>query len=364
LIWRLEDRHPKPTKVPYQAKRPGVKASVTDPATWNDFKTAVAVVARGHADGIGYVVTANDSYTGIDLDDAIDSTTRQLRSWVAAAVTLLDSYTERSPSGRGLRVFVRATKTGPRCKAYQRHGWGHAEIYDHQRFFTVTGNHLAGTPTAVEPRQRQLELFYKALFPAKPVKPASELRSVIPLDLDDQEILDLARGARNGERFRRLWDADISGYGSASEADAALVSMLAFWCGNDPDRIERLFERSGLGQRAKWTDRPDYRHRTIGFALEYLREVYTPPARGEDGTPIRSRPGPTRISYGDGSRYGLGALRNEVRRIREAPSDQVEAALRTAQRSLDRLVQDGHLLGPVVQRELERAARRVVEVPA
>lgn len=57
--------------------------------------------------------------------------------------------------------------------------------------------------------------------------------------------------------------------------------MLAFWCGPNPARIERLFAMSGLGQRAKWQNRADYRDRTIREALARMTEFYTPGRQGE-----------------------------------------------------------------------------------
>jgi primase-polymerase (primpol)-like protein len=71
--------------------------------------------------------------------------------------------------------------------------------------------------------------------------------------------------ARNGERFRRLWEGDVSEYGSQSEADCALASHLAYWTGGDEARIDALFRRSAL-YREKW-NRDDYRQRTIKRVL-------------------------------------------------------------------------------------------------
>jgi putative DNA primase/helicase len=81
--------------------------------------------------------------------------------------------------------------------------------------------------------------------------------------------------AKDGAKFRALWNGDTSGYPSQSEADLALCRLLAFWCGNDPARIERLFSQSALGQREKWQTRADYRHETIQTALQSLHETYT-----------------------------------------------------------------------------------------
>ncbi|HEY1349615.1 MAG TPA: hypothetical protein VGF67_08335 [Ktedonobacteraceae bacterium] len=60
-----------------------------------------------------------------------------------------------------------------------------------------------------------------------------------------------ALAARNGEKFRALWQGDTSGYRSASEADQALCHLLAFWTGKDPARVDRLFCASGLYRAAR-----------------------------------------------------------------------------------------------------------------
>jgi primase-polymerase (primpol)-like protein len=93
-------------------------------------------------------------------------------------------------------------------------------------------------------------------------------------ELTDDEIIRLARGATNSAKFEALWLGDVSRYPSDSEADQALISLLAFYT-QDEEQLDRLYRRSGLC-RQKWLDRPDYRHRTITHALSNLRETYTP----------------------------------------------------------------------------------------
>ena len=73
-----------------------------------------------------------------------------------------------------------------------------------------------------------------------------------------------ARAARNGAKFSRLWEGDISGYPTASEADVALLAMLLYWTDKDEDRASLLFEQSGLC-REKWTGRADYRRACFEF---------------------------------------------------------------------------------------------------
>jgi putative DNA primase/helicase len=89
--------------------------------------------------------------------------------------------------------------------------------------------------------------------------------------LSDAELVNRAMSAANGEKFSRLWAGDTSWYATASnegrsEADLALCSLLAFWCGPDEERIDRLFRESGL-YREKW-ERTDYRTLTLSVALD------------------------------------------------------------------------------------------------
>jgi primase-polymerase (primpol)-like protein len=90
------------------------------------------------------------------------------------------------------------------------------------------------------------------------------------LALSDEELIERAKVARNGERFRRLWEGDASDYGNDhSRADLALCRILAFWCGGDAERMDRLFRSSGL-MRKKWdrhTGESAYGIRTIRAAL-------------------------------------------------------------------------------------------------
>lgn len=95
------------------------------------------------------------------------------------------------------------------------------------------------------------------------------------VSLSDEELLERARNAANGEKFERLWNGDISGYPSHSEADQALCNLLAFWTGGDAQQIETLFGQSGL-VRKKWRHRADYRERTIRNAIQSCSAFYDP----------------------------------------------------------------------------------------
>ncbi len=146
-------------------------------------------------------------------------------------------------------------------------------MYDSGRFFTVTGRHVEETPRKIGHRQGVVEAIHAEIFGA-PRENSDRRADNRPTDLTDEEVIAKAKSAKNGEKFSSLWSGDTTGYASASEADAALCSHLAYWCGPDEERIERLFRSSGLC-RDKWLERPDYRRRTIEMALE-RSEFYGP----------------------------------------------------------------------------------------
>ena len=138
LIWRLEERDNKPTKVPYQAAFPNRRASSTDPRTWSSFETAVA--AAEHASGVGFVFSTSDPFVGIDLDHCVDPQTGELHPAAVEIIDRLGSYWEWSPSRTGVHVIVEGELPGDRHKT-EATGWAGAfECYSAGRFFTMTGD--------------------------------------------------------------------------------------------------------------------------------------------------------------------------------------------------------------------------------
>jgi putative DNA primase/helicase len=257
VCWRVEIRNEKPTKIPV-SPRTGGNASVTDPSTWGTFKQAVAAALK-RGERIGFVFAEVDPFSGVDLDGCRDPRTGSIAAWAMAIIRRINSYTEVSPSGTGVKIFIRGRLIG--ASGRRR---GPVEIYSAKRFFCVTGQRIDDVSPHVEHRQRELDALVSQLWPPRPT--GERTRTTAPVSADDDELIRRACRARNGDAFERLWNGDWSAYSSQSEADAALCSHLAFWTGNDAERIGRLFERSGL-VRPKWTARDDYRQRTIERGL-------------------------------------------------------------------------------------------------
>jgi putative DNA primase/helicase len=259
VVWRYETRDGTRTKLPLSPH--GGMASSTDPATWASATLAEAERLRLGADGIGFVVSSDDPYVGIDLDHAI--TSDGLTSDAAHIVALLNSYTEHTPSGTGLRVWVKGRWTS------DRHRVGTVEVYDGARFFTFTARHLDATPTEIHERQEQLDTLRTAYFPDPAPVPSHSTDAASPAVVDDVQLVTRAMKAKNGEKFSALWNGDTSGYPSQSEAELALCNHLRFWTGSDPVRMDALFRQSGL-YREKWDTRhgaQTYGQMTVAKAL-------------------------------------------------------------------------------------------------
>ena len=231
VCWKLVKRSGKATKVPVDAKT-GKAASSTDRATWSDFQTAVE--ASKAYSGIGYVFAEDDPYCGIDMDGHIDE----------ELIEYFDSYTELSQSGNGAHIICRA-KLGGTGRKNDKY-----EVYDRGRYFVMTGE-VIRQKHAIGDCQQQVDVFLEFVF-GKPKYTLPE-----PAHMDT---LDRIRASGQAAKFDALWAGDISGYGSRSEADAALLSILRFWTRGDQAESFALFAQSGL-MRDKW-NRADYRNRT------------------------------------------------------------------------------------------------------
>ncbi|RKD87987.1 phage NrS-1 polymerase family protein [Halopiger aswanensis] len=287
ICWREENRDDKPTKVPVDPTT-GDFASTTDDRAWTDLEEALEYVAMGAADGIGFVFTVTDPLVGVDLDDCRDPETGEPLGPATTIIERLDSFTEVSPSGTGYHVILEGELPDGR----NRHD--SIEMYDQARFFTVTGDHVEGTPTSVIEQQKALEAVHDEFVvvndtdetDTSDVDEPSGADQTQSLELEDEELLEKARSANNGDKFDRLWRGNISGYESQSEADMALCCLLAFWTGCDTTRVDRLFRQSGL-MRDKWdevhyADGSTYGEKTIERAITRTDDVYEPSS--ETGT--------------------------------------------------------------------------------
>ena len=176
VCWRYDTSDSgKPTKVPYDP-RSGRRASSTDPATWITFEEALdAYTATESYNGVGYVFSGSDGMAGIDLDDCIRSD-GSLAPWAQEVVDQFQTYSEISPSETGLKVFLRGRKPDHAgCKVGNLDGGGELEMYDRNRYFTITGNRWPGSPADVADRQTELDALCNRFWGQKEPRPTPQI---------------------------------------------------------------------------------------------------------------------------------------------------------------------------------------------
>jgi len=185
--WWWDAKRSKWTKPPLSA-RSGYRTAINNAANGVDFATAIDAMRRRNHDGIGRMLFRGDHLVGWDLDGCRDSETGAVATWAQEIVNEIDSYTEISPSGTGLRILADGELDSDGNKA------GDVEVYCDGRYLTLTGHHLPGTPRTVEPRQAEIDAVHALHFPPAPPTPKAPRadRKLNPdvddghLDIDDE----------------------------------------------------------------------------------------------------------------------------------------------------------------------------------
>lgn len=147
VCWRYVDRGEgrKPDKQPVNPHNLA-NAGVHWANTWTTFDVAYATYlqhCKQDLNGIGFVLTTNDPYVAVDIDGRVQEVEIEARA--AQIIEELKSYTEISPSGRGIRILL----VNPEFLDNVR--TAAIEIHSHNRYVTITGNHIDGTLPHIAP---------------------------------------------------------------------------------------------------------------------------------------------------------------------------------------------------------------------
>lgn len=259
-------------KIPISANGCVTGANDEYASTWVTYEEARAAAEEHGYKGVSFRIPKDFGAVDIDhrtMDDPYMQT--MLRRFG-------NTYIEKSFSGNGVHVYFQCNldalptfidKDGKLCmddRYYIKNPNNHVEVYiggTTNHFMSVTLDAIRDNPLA-DCTGAVLTTLKKDMLRKNPVH-YSEKRDGY------REVFDIVcnlRKAKNGEKFIRLYDkGDITGYGSPSEADAALCALIAFRAGKDgADLIDEVFRTSAL-YREKW-ERDDYRAMTITAGIE------------------------------------------------------------------------------------------------
>lgn len=246
-----------PKKFPINPRN-GRMADVTDPSTWGTFEECV----RTGSKTIGFVFTKDDPYSVIDLDDKDhDPATPEQKARHQKLLDAFETYTELSVSGKGYHIIAKGWIGGGLKR-------DKIELYSHSRYMIMTGNVTRNAPIA------EYQELLSAL--AEEMRPSSnELAELEEREsnLSDADLVERALHAKNGDKFLHLSNGHWQdmGYPSQSEADYALMAILAFYTPSN-EQVRRIFRMTPLGKRDKATKNNRY----LNYNLQKIRAVQQP----------------------------------------------------------------------------------------
>jgi hypothetical protein len=248
LSYRLVERpNGKLGKAP--TDRRGRLTDCRNQSAWLSF----ADVRKAGGDGFGFVLTDSDPFVVLDIDNAVDH----------PAVAGLGSYTEYSPSGNGLHIWLALADKQPLPSML-----ANVEVYS-QGFITVTGKRYCDAPIKVaSAADLYAGLGVASVAPTLPPQPA-----IIPLpvqgsrtykrtgaSMTDSELWQaIFTGDRTGRVRAIALMGDTAVTGESRPASSrervspgfrksviVLANALAYFLPGDAQRVERLIRESAL----------------------------------------------------------------------------------------------------------------------
>ncbi len=218
VAWKFSKTDNGVTKVPISAKT-GHKASTTNSHDWSSFDEALKEFQDDRVlAGIGFVLTPDDCFTGIDLDVCLDESGNFI--WGKEIFDYLATYTEVSPSGRGVKLIVEGCK--PPHVGCQRKGLGpdqsgQIEIYDHSRFFAITGRRLSDSHAEIAAKQDELTQICQYFWPetSQKTSPSTDRSTDSPNEIERRAIA-----------YLDAMPPAISGSGGHSQTYAAATALV------------------------------------------------------------------------------------------------------------------------------------------
>lgn len=306
VCWRYEDTGgPKPAKVPHTTSGYHTSAARKRHVTYAEVCDALSS-RPDYFSGIGFVFAAGDGYTGVDFDNCLDEHGAFCNPWAETWVRRLNSYSEISPSGRGVKVIVRGHV--PRALKQAQ-----IEIYDRARYFTITARLLPGAPTTIRDTQAELDELFAALRPA-----ATDVDTTSPVTIADAEVraeLDHFAGLLDDTQIPRC----LTG---RSVGRRILRAALAGWPDGAPNySVERFHLMGSLVMHG-------YSDAQIAAALWYYRPVLNGGGKTEAnwGADIARVIGKWRAAHPDWQPTPKGRMVNVVTTSLQVPEPPASAS--------------------------------------
>lgn len=246
-------------KIPLRPTKNGGRISPTDlgaAVLYDEARSALSERDTGFQDqaimgtaGLGILLSQEEGLVGVDMDST--------REWRKDAKRVLElfgnrAWREKSPSGNGLHLLMRGVlPEGCRTRS-QDFFAGRMEVYQRDRFLTVTGEgngQMVGDASKALGKLVRGDLGLGSLIGQSETSPAEIQR--VKSDLPDEDVLfEMAgmadQGLPGAETFMRIHREGVDGESDRSSSVHSAVSSLATVT-KCPDQIRRILDTGEIG---------------------------------------------------------------------------------------------------------------------
>lgn len=270
--WKLTERG----KVPFDVLK-NTFAKSNDRETFYPFKTVLHYLPQylrqdntgKFLGGLGLGIF--NGFSAIDIDHCIDEN-GTISDMAQEIIDYCQSYTEKSPSGTGIRIIFKTNfKDYDKTKYYINHHKIGLEIYVEgatNKFVTITGNAIRESNIVDVDIQYILDKYMK-----------KKQTATQPIPVSGKNTYNIADFLDKDDKLNVLYNRLIDG--NESEMDLALCNKLAFYLQRDYNAMKEAFENSPYFATKddkhvkKWLTH-DYANNTLNKAIESCSAVYTP----------------------------------------------------------------------------------------
>lgn len=230
-------------------------------------------------DGVGIVLGYENNLLGVDLDNVLKDG-KLTNSIIYEFINNCNTYSEISPSGNGLHIFLDVEGLELKAKKKTNEDGTVYEMYTKGRFFTFTNNVFTNNEVRKVTPQEAEELLSELGYPFGRENEGRAQDNA--KTIEDQQVLNIAFSSIKGEKIKRLYEGDTTEHNNdSSSADLAFCSYISFFSGNK-EQVERIWLSSKLGLREKTQKRADYRKSVIDKAMSGKNEFYKPKKEAEE----------------------------------------------------------------------------------
>lgn len=253
VLWAYKDEGgSKPTKKPisfYTDLPCGTSLSANEKAyqLWTSYEKAITKIDQ--YSGVGFCITEKDKFVCVDIDNCYSN--GQLTDYAKLCMERLNSYSEISPSGKGLRIICSTSESIKNTPTKE------IEIYFKDRFMTITHNTLLNVP--IRDCTVELKRAIEKIELSKPKKEHATIQNTsnITCEMTELDKQTWEKIKNSSSSYTRSLFENSQEPKDYSFRDVSVARTLAFYCRGDVYRVRSMLLQSGFARKKwfeKWSD--------------------------------------------------------------------------------------------------------------